>query len=211
MIVTRIKICGITNIDDAVFAAEAGADALGFIFVKSSPRYIAPSAASKIIRLLPPYVSAVGVFADAPWEEAVLAAEAAGVQVLQLHGEETPDYCRRFKYKVVKAFRMQGPQVLEQLYQYDVDAFLLDTFVEGKTGGTGRSFPWEWAGEANAYGRIIIAGGLTPDNVGEVVARLHPYGVDVASGVEKEPGIKDHKLVVRFIQSVREKDLASKK
>lgn len=204
---TRIKICGITNIEDAIFVAEAGADALGFVFVQSSPRYITPAEAAKIIKKLPPYVTAVGVFADAPWEEAALAADQAGVQVLQLHGDESPDYCRLFQYKVVKAFRMKGPEVLNNLYKYEVDAFLLDTYVKGIKGGTGLTFQWEWVEPARDYGRFIIAGGLTPQNVGEVVARLRPYGVDVASGVEKQPGVKNHQLVTRFIHNVREKDL----
>jgi len=204
----RVKICGITNEADAQVAVAAGADALGFVFVPGTPRWITVVQAATVIRGLPPFVARVGLFVDAPpaWIHEV--AGAVGLDTVQLHGEETPDVCRTFwgALKVLKAFRVRGPETLARLPDYEqvVDAFLLDAFVPGVAGGTGATFDWSQAVAAQALGRpVILAGGLTPDNVAEAIRRVQPFAVDVSSGVEASPGRKDAEKIRRFLSEAR--------
>jgi phosphoribosylanthranilate isomerase len=200
----RVKICGITNAKDAEIAVEAGADAVGFIFVAGTPRYIDPDAARAIVNDLPPLVSPVGVFADHPVEEIERVLSRCGFRTVQLHGSETPEHCRRLAVSVIKTFRVRPGGPPPPFEAYRVHAFLLDTFVEGKLGGTGKTFPLEVATAAKAFGRVIVAGGLTPENVAQVIREVHPYAVDVSSGVESRPGRKDPQKLRDFIARVRE-------
>jgi phosphoribosylanthranilate isomerase len=199
----KIKICGITNLEDALLAAELGADALGFIFYAKSPRKVAPETAREIIAQLPPFVAAVGVFVD---EAAALVQElAAQVRLdwVQLHGQESPDYCRNLGRRVIKAFRIQGEDSLPQLadYQGAAQALLLDTYKKGQVGGTGEIFDWHWARKAKKYGPIILAGGLTSDNVARAIATAGPAAVDAASGTEVAPGKKDPAKLRAFFKA----------
>jgi phosphoribosylanthranilate isomerase len=195
----KVKICGITNIDDALYAAELGADGLGFIFVKSSLRYVAPKTARKIIRELPPFIVPVGVFADLPQQEIIEVIEQTGIKCVQLHGNETQKQLDGFPVPVYKSFHVDSSFNPEILRRYKGSAYLLDTKISGKLGGTGQTFDWEIAIKAKEYGRIILAGGLTPDNIIEAAQRVQPYAVDVNSGVEELPGKKDHtKLKLLF-------------
>lgn len=199
----KVKICGITNPDDALFAAECGADALGFVFWKKSPRFVEVSAAKAIIKALPPFVSCVGVFVDEEASRVNEIARQAGLSCVQLHGSESPEFCRSMEPRVIKTFRIKKGDDIASLSGYDVSAFLLDTYSEGAPGGTGKTFDWACAMEAKKYGRIILAGGLTPGNIEEALRKVCPYGVDVSSGVESSKGKKDWVKVKEFIQSVR--------
>jgi phosphoribosylanthranilate isomerase len=201
----RVKICGITNLADANAAIEAGADALGFIFTESSPRHLPMEAASRIIRTLPPFVAKVGVFVNAPEETVREAVRVCGLDTLQFHGEESMEYCRQFSpLKVYKSFRIKDAASLRDLARYDTDAWLLDSWNAGKKGGTGETFNWELACQAKEAGRpIILAGGLSPENVAEAVHEVWPYAVDVSSGVEASVGHKDHDLLRAFVAAVR--------
>jgi len=201
----RIKICGITNEEDALAAARFGADALGFIFAPS-PRRIAPDKARQIIKALPPLVQTVGVFVDEDLGEVSSVAEMCGLDILQFHGSESADYCDSFDLRVIKAVRLRNPQDIKSLAKYDgvVQALLLDTYLPDKVGGTGMTFNWEWALEAGKYGRIILAGGLSPENVATAISIVKPYGVDASSSLERSPGVKDHEKMAQFIESVRQ-------
>lgn len=197
----KVKICGITNVDDALYAAEIGADALGFIFVKSSPRFIAPNIARKIIQALPPFVVPVGVFADLSYNDILELIDETSLGCVQLYGEETPKQLAKFPVPVIKSFRVDSSFNPEILRRYKGSAYLLDTKISGELGGTGQTFDWEIAVKAKEYGRIILAGGLTPENIIEAVQRVEPYAVDVNSGVEESPGKKDRtKLKLLFEQ-----------
>jgi phosphoribosylanthranilate isomerase len=202
----RIKICGITNLEDALLAAALGADALGFIFYAKSPRKVPPEAARKIIAQLPPFVSAVGVFVDE--EAAVVQQVAAQVRLdwVQLHGQESPEYCRSLGRRVIKAFRIQDQDSLRRLADYRgvAQALLLDTYKPGQVGGTGEVFDWHLAREAKKYGPIILAGGLTPDNVAQAIVTALPHAVDAASGTEAAPGRKDPEKLRAFFAAVRD-------
>lgn len=202
---TRVKICGITNTDDAFMAAEAGADALGYVFAPGSPRQVAPATVAGIIKELPPFVTNVGVFVNESVERVSEIAMRAGVDMVQLHGDEDADYCSMMEFPVIKAVRVGSAGDLEGLGAYDVAAFLLDTYKEGVSGGTGETFDWDIAdsNEARGLGRLILSGGLTPDNVIEAVRKVTPYCLDASSGVESEPGRKDHQKVREFIEKVR--------
>lgn len=203
----RVKICGITSREDAWAAVEAGADALGFIFVKGTPRYIEPEAAAAITAELPPFMTTVGVFVDRTPEEIEQIVGASGLSLAQLHGNESAPDCRRLRIPFVKAIRVQSERDLETLRIYsEARAFLLDTYVAGQPGGTGRSFPWEIAAKAARQARVILSGGLTPDNVALAVTQVRPYAVDVSSGVETCPGRKDHRKVREFIEQARQAD-----
>jgi phosphoribosylanthranilate isomerase len=199
----RIKICGITNEEDALAAARFGADALGFIFAPS-PRRITPEKAREIIKVLPPLVQTVGVFVDEDLGEVSSVAEMCGLDILQFHGSEPADYCNSFDHRVIKAVRLRNRQDLKSLAKYDgvVQALLLDTYAADKLGGTGMTFNWEWAAEAGKYGRIILAGGLNPANVAAAISMVRPYGVDASSSLEQSPGVKDHEKVMQFIAEV---------
>jgi phosphoribosylanthranilate isomerase len=200
-----VKICGITNAGDALAAAEAGADALGFVFYGPSPRYVSPSTAAEIIRVLPPHLVKVGVFVNATKTLVTQALNACGLHILQFHGDEPPEQCGAFGVMSMKAFRVSGPEFLSQLERYPTDAWLLDAYSPGKPGGTGEVFNWDLAVEARKKGRpIFLAGGLTAENIAEAVRRVHPYGVDVSSGVESAPGRKDHAKVAAFVRNAKE-------
>jgi phosphoribosylanthranilate isomerase len=208
--VTRVKICGITEFEDARDAVLLGADAIGLNFYEDSPRYIDPAEATKIIEQLPPFVSIVGVFVNHPdpqnLEDFALS---IGLQALQLHGNETPDYCSMIqRVRVIKGIRMDAHFRVDLLRNYGSRTFLLDAPDPERFGGTGRTFLWDQAYGANAFGSIIVAGGLTADNVSQVVRQLHPYAVDVASGVESSAGKKDYNKMRRFIEAVRRTDVA---
>lgn len=205
----KVKICGITNAPDAAAAVEAGADALGFMFYEKSPRYVSIPQAAEIIRHLSPFVLKVGVFVDASEDLVMRAIGDCGLNLLQFHGDETPEYCTQFGLMSMKAFRIRDAESLKSLANYPTDAWLLDAFVADKRGGTGERFNWDLAIEAKKAGRpIFLAGGLTPTNVADAVARVQPYGVDVSSGVEAEPGRKDHAKVREFIKAAKNVELA---
>jgi len=201
----RIKICGITNIEDALLAAALGAQALGFIFHPQSPRRVAPEAAREIIRQLPPLILSVGVFVD---EEAATVQDLAarlGLDWVQLHGAESPEYCRSLGRRVLKGFRIRDEDSLKvlQAYRGAVQAFLLDTYKPGQTGGTGETFDWHLARQARQYGPVVLAGGLTPENVARAIEIAQPQAVDVASGVEAASGKKDPEKLKAFFAEVK--------
>ncbi len=207
---TRIKICGITCIEDALAAAEMGADALGFNFA-AGPRKISPDKAAEIISRLPPFISIVGIFIGED-DKIVRICNHCGIQIVQLHG----DYSERFSKKlhprpVIRVIHVKSIESLQELQKDKAaSAFLLDASVPGKLGGTGVTFDWDIAVEAKNLGRpIILAGGLKPDNVSEAILKVRPYAVDVSSGIESSPGKKDHKLLKEFIENVRTSDGSS--
>ena len=200
---TRIKICGITNPEDALAAVKAGADALGFVFYGESPRYISPENAGPIIATLPPFVTAVGLFVNEEPARINKITEQCGIDLVQLHGEESPEECNRINRRVIKAFRVKDFDSLDRMPDYKVSACLLDAWSPAAHGGTGRTFNWEIAAHAALSHRIILAGGLTPDNVASAIRAVRPYAVDVSSGVETAPGKKDHEKLTQFIQIAR--------
>lgn len=203
----RVKICRTTNLDDALFAVSCGADALGFIFYPKAASYIPPERAAAIVRGLPPFVTPIGVFVDEPHDRVAGIAGVAGLCAVQLHGEENPEYCRRFPgLRVIKAFRVGEGFDVHRLADYRVDAFLLDAYDPNLRGGTGKTFNWDVAVEAKRYGNIILSGGLTPDNVAEAIAKVRPYALDVGSGVETQPGQKDREKVATFIRRAKRFD-----
>lgn len=200
---TRVKICGITTLEDGLMATEAGADALGFVFFEKSPRNVDPEAAARIIAKIPPYVQVVGLFVNAPLDFVNETADRCGLDIVQLHGDETPEYCQGVRRRVVKVFRVKGPESLAGIESYRVAGYLLDAYSPNAYGGTGETFNWECVTAAKGKGAVILAGGLTPENVAEAVSRISPYGVDVSSGVERAPGVKDPEKVKRFIKEAK--------
>ena len=200
----KVKICGITNLDDASAAIDFGADALGFVFFPESPRHISDHNVEAIIRKLPPFITTVGVFVDEKPEQIEKTIALSGIDVVQLHGEESPEMYLHSR-PVIKAIRVKSLDSLDPLINFKdyVSAFLLDTYTPDVFGGTGRIFNWEIAVEAKHFGRIILAGGLTPDNIPEAVKRVQPYGVDVSSGVEAEKGKKDLNKLKLFIERAK--------
>ncbi len=201
----KVKICGITSPEDALTAVEAGADALGFVFYKESPRHIFPEEAARIINLLPPFVQAVGLFVNEAPEIVNQVSRNCRLGLVQLHGDETPDYCRKIEQRVMKAFRVRSLTCLDPIADYRMSGCLLDAYSPSFYGGTGKSFNWEIAREASTRGhRIVLAGGLTPDNVAEAIRQVRPYAVDVSSGVESAPGRKDADKVREFIRNAKE-------
>ena len=200
----RIKVCGITRDEDALKAAELGADAVGFVFHRPSPRYIEPAAAAEITARLPGFVTTVGVFVDLEQEKLRRIAGEVHLDRVQLSGCESPEYCNSLGLRWIKGFRLKAREDLDLLAGYGSGRdFLLDSYVEGVPGGTGQRFNWEWAKEAGRFGRIILAGGLAPDNVARAIKTAAPAGVDVSSGIEKSPGIKDQAKMAAFIEAVR--------
>jgi phosphoribosylanthranilate isomerase len=199
-----IKVCGITNSEDALAAARLGVDALGFVFAPS-PRQISPGVAQEIIDNLSLPVRTVGVFVNEDPERVASIADLCDLDMLQFHGKETAAYCGQFGHQVIKAVRIRNEDDLEACSEYDgvAEAFLLDTYVAGQSGGTGVTFDWNLAHTARKYGRIILAGGLNPDNVAAAIRAAKPYGVDASSGLEQKPGVKDHDRLARFIEAVR--------
>lgn len=200
----KVKICGITNEKDALLACNAGADALGFVFYERSSRYIDPVQAGAIIKRLPPFITTVGVFVNQDYAYVKHVGELTGIDLFQLHGDETPEFCLRFGNSAIKAFSVKDHATITGLSEFKVSAYLLDTFQEGIAGGTGKVFNWNLAGEAKKFGRIILAGGLSPENVKEAVRKVQPYAVDVSSGVESEPGKKDEEKVRAFIHKAKD-------
>jgi len=203
---TLIKICGITNLTDALHAVHAGADALGFNFYHPSPRYIEPSKAREIIDKLPQNVLKVGVFVN---EEAVLSiANEAGVNALQLHGDETPEYCSKLKnWFVVKTLSVDEKFEAQKCLEYEVDAIMLDAKHPNLRGGTGQVIDWSIARSIQQLGvKVILAGGLSPENVQEAIKLVKPYGVDACSALESDAGKKDQQKVSTFIQTIRAMD-----
>lgn len=203
--VTRIKVCGITNLIDAETAVKLGADAIGFVFAKS-PRQIGPKKAARIIDKLDAFKNFTGVFVNTPAESVKKITQVCKLNTLQFHGEETPEYCGIFRktHKVFKAFRIKDRNSLKLLRKYDVDGYLLDTYVKGAKGGTGKTFNWQLAKEAKKLASpVILSGGLNPENVAGAIKKARPYMVDVSSGVESSPGKKDVKLIKAFINAVR--------
>jgi phosphoribosylanthranilate isomerase len=200
----KVKICGLTNVPDARAAAEAGADLVGLMFYERSPRHISVEIASEIAGQLPPFVTRVGVFVN-PSDALVTEAIArCGLNLLQFHGDEPPEFCTQFGVMSMKAFRVRDAESLRALPAYPTDAWLLDAFTPGQLGGTGARFDWALALEAQRFGRpIFLAGGLTPENVAEAVRSVRPFGVDVSSGVESRPGMKDAAKVRAFITAAK--------
>jgi len=199
----RIKICGITNLEDALLSAYLGADALGFIFAKESPRAITPESARSIIDKLPPFIVSVGVFVDSPEEEIVSIIKHTGIQCVQLHGNESPSDYSKIKIPVIKAFRVNEHFQMDTLLRFPALAYLLDTFVKEKAGGTGKTFDWDIAIAAQSYGKIILAGGLTPENIADAIRKVHPYGIDINSGVESSPGNKDKRKLQKLFNTIQ--------
>ena len=200
----KVKICGITNVADGIAAAEAGADALGFVFCEQSPRCISIEAAAELIRQLPPFILKAGVFVNAPEDAVIRAVRECGLSLLQFHGDEPPEYCLQFGLMSMKAFRIRDAASLQGLQNYPTDAWLLDAYSPEALGGTGEKFNWNLAVEAQKFGKpIFLAGGLTPENVSEAIRQVQPFGVDVSSGVESAPGKKDHAKVRAFIKSAK--------
>lgn len=199
----KIKICGITNVADAVDAVKEGADALGFIFYENSKRYINSIDVKKIIDKLPPFVTTVGVFVNESIETVNSIVKETGINMVQLHGEEGPSYCEAIEADIIKVIRVKDQKDIENLNEYNVKAFLLDTFKEGVQGGTGETFDWKIAHKARKYGNIILSGGLTSENIEDAIRATNPYAVDVSSGVELAAGKKDKEKIIAFIKKVK--------
>jgi phosphoribosylanthranilate isomerase len=196
---THIKICGITNLPDAQLAAELGADMLGFVFYAKSPRAVRLEVAAEIGRLVT--VEKVGVFVNETEANIWRVVEECHLDAIQFHGDESPEFCRRFAAKKIKAIRMRDEASLLAVAEYDVDALLLDTYTACQRGGTGKPFDWSLAVEAKRFGRpVILSGGLNPDNVCEAIRKAQPHAVDAASGLESAPGKKDPEKLRRFIE-----------
>ena len=200
----KVKICGITSVADGVAAAEAGADMIGLMFYERSPRHISLATAAEISRAVSPFIVKVGVFVN-PTEEAVFRAIGeCGVTLLQFHGEEAPEFCTQFGVMSMKAFRVRDAASLAALPNYQTDAYLLDAYSPDAHGGTGAKFNWDLAIDAKQLGKpVFLAGGLTPENVGEALRRVQPFGVDVSSGVESAPGKKDPAKVRGFVAAAK--------
>ncbi len=200
----KIKICGITNLEDATAAVEAGADALGFMFYDASSRNVSIDCVADIVSKIPTWVLKVGVFVNPEPDLVMTALGTCGLNMLQFHGEESPDFCASFGVMNMKAFRVQDAASLAPMKNYRTDVVLLDSHVNGKQGGTGEKFNWDLAIQAKEFGKpIFLAGGLTPQNVAEAVYRVRPFGVDVSSGVEHSPGKKDHQKIWDFVTAAR--------
>jgi phosphoribosylanthranilate isomerase len=200
----KVKICGVTNWTDARRAVEGGAALLGFNFYKRSPRYISPAKARRIVRLLPKRISVVGIFVNETEEKMLEIASAVGLDYLQLSGEESPKMVARLSLSipVIKGVRVKKPFRATQLARFKrANALLLDGFHGRLRGGTGKTFDWHIARRAKRYGRVFLAGGLTPENVGQAIRAAKPYAVDVCSGVELKPGKKDPKRLRNFLHA----------
>jgi len=202
---TRVKICGITREEDLSAAAQLGADAIGLVFYAKSPRYVAASRAAELLCKLPPFVTSVGLFVNAPAEEVRAVLAEARVDLLQFHGDEEPEYCASFGLPYLKAVRVKPGVDLVQYAARHAGArgLLLDAFVEGIPGGTGLSFDWSLI-PGNLPLPVVLSGGLDPDNVRQAVERVKPWAVDVSSGVEAAKGIKDAAKIAAFMQGVRD-------
>jgi len=202
---TKIKICGITNVSDALKCVEAGADALGLVFA-SSPRQVTPQIAKEICRRLPNSVSKAGVFVNENPPTLLKIARDCQLDYVQLHGQEDQEYFQQLNFPFVKVFRVKDESVLSEIESFKLNLFMLDTYLNGTAGGSGKSFDWNIALQAKKFGQFFLSGGLTPENVRTALEKVRAYGVDVSSGVESLPGKKDLEKVKRFIQEVREWD-----
>ena len=200
---TRVKICGITSVDDALVAVDAGADALGFVFYEKSPRVVSPAQAAAIIRRLPPFVSTVGLFVNAERVTIESTMLNCGLDVIQLHGDESPRDCLFPGHRVIKALRIKDAASLERAAGYEVSALLLDAWSARVYGGSGEVFDWTLLKDFAGRHPVILAGGLNPENVAQAIRQVRPYAVDVSSGIESSPGKKDLKKVAEFIRQVR--------
>jgi len=201
---TQIKICGITNIEDALCAAACGVDAVGFIFHEASPRYIAAKRAKGIVAALPRGIATVGVFVNREAEDVAQTVEDCGLDLIQLHGDESPEYCRRFPpEQVIKAVFPRTPEELRALNAYDVRAFLADFREADRYGGTGKRADWNLAATLGRERPLILAGGLTEENIAEAIAAVAPQAVDINSGIERAPGVKDQDRMRRIVAIIR--------
>ena len=199
----KVKVCGITNLEDAILAARLGANALGFIFYPRSPRVVTPDTVRKIVKNLPVFLSRVGVFVNSPVEKIKEVIKYCHLDIVQLHGQEPPEFPKLLGIRTIKAWQLKDEPDLDLLASYHVSAFLLDSYDPNLPGGTGKTFNWEWALEVKRLGKpIILSGGLSPDNVSEAVLKVRPYAVDVCSGVEKMPGKKDEQKLKEFFQTL---------
>lgn len=200
---SAIKICGIKRIDDALAAAEFGVNAIGFNFYRKSKRYITPEMAKKIIDEIPPFICVVGVFVNEEIETVRHIYDYCGIDVIQLHGDESPDYCEKLQKRIIKAFRLKDESDIEKINLYNVNGVLVDSFKEGEYGGTGIEFNENIIKRIRDRKKLILAGGLRVDNVEEAILKIKPYGIDVCSGVEVEPGIKDKEKMRLFVERAR--------
>jgi len=201
---TKIKICGITNEEDALVAAKLGANFVGFIFYNKSPRSVSPEKVAKISQKLPAIVRKVGVFVNAEKEFIDSTIKTAELDFLQLHGDESPKFCEGFSVPVIKAFRIKNKIDLQKINDYSTEYVLLDAFQEGKFGGTGKEIDLSVLENVNSSGKkIFLSGGLTAENVCNAIKKVKPFAVDVASGVEAKPGEKDLKKMKKFIESIK--------
>jgi phosphoribosylanthranilate isomerase len=207
---TRIKICGITSVEDALAAAQLGADAIGLVFYPPSPRYVEVEQAAEIAAALPPFVTTVGLFVNADEQTISEVVSRVRIDLIQFHGNECKDYCGLHQRPYLKAVRMSDEVDLDkQMTDYaQARALLLDTYKAGVPGGTGEQFNWDRV-PAHLADKIILAGGLTPENVKDAIAQVHPYAVDVSGGVESAPGKKDKEKMARFIEAVRTQESRS--
>jgi phosphoribosylanthranilate isomerase len=201
----KVKICGITNLEDALASIDAGCDALGFVFYKKSPRYIGVPAAKKIIKQLSPLAIKIGVFANAKEKTIKRIAKTCHLDMLQFHGNESPDFCQKFKgYKVIKVFRIKNKIDLPQISKYKTFAYLFDTFIKSKIGGTGKKFNWSLLKHLSPLKQpVFLSGGLTAKNVKKAIEAFRPAWVDASSSLEKYPGKKAHKKVEAFIKAAK--------
>lgn len=201
----KVKICGITNLEDAKVSVNGGCNTLGFVFYKKSPRYISPQKARDIIEQLSKNIIKVGVFVNAKEKTIRRIAKLCNLNILQFHGNESPEFCKKFKdYKIIKAFRVKNKLDLERILKYKTFAYLFDTFVRSKAGGTGKRFNWDLLKALEGIKRrIFLSGGLTTNNVKKAIETICPDWVDVSSSVEIKPGKKDHNKVKEFIEAVR--------
>ncbi|MDP8233236.1 MAG: phosphoribosylanthranilate isomerase [Candidatus Saelkia tenebricola] len=206
----RIKFCGFTNTEDALAASRLGISAIGFVFAKTSPRYITPLKAAEIISHLAPFVLRVGVFLNSDIPEIEEIASVCKLDVIQLHGDEPPEFCRKVqgRYRCIKALRVKGEELLDIISEYNfLDAILLDSYKKNVAGGTGEIFDWDIARRARKFEiPIILSGGLNPDNIKKAIEEVNPYAVDISSGIESSPGIKDHELMAKFVASIWEEE-----
>ena len=200
---TRVKICGITRQEDAAHAAELGADAIGLVFYEPSPRYVSHTSARVIVDNLPPFVTSVGLFVDAPAEEVIETLKVVRLSLLQFHGDESPEYCEQFGVPYIKALRMREDVNVTAFAQQHPNCagILLDTYQQGVAGGTGLTFDWKLIPDDVPL-PVILAGGLDADNVAQAITTTHPYAVDVSGGVEASKGIKDPEKISEFIKEV---------
>ncbi len=211
---TRVKICGITNEEDALAAVKFGADALGFNFYTKSPRYISPDKARQIIEKLPEKILIVGVFVNEALEKTKEIAETVKLDAIQLHGDETPDFVRKLKSKtdleVIKAFRVSPDFEPEKIVEYGADAVLLDAYSPNEYGGTGKTFDWEIAKRTQKiFPKMYLAGGLSAENISGVILEIKPFAVDACSSLEKEKGVKDLQKLERFLSAVKNYELSA--